>query len=426
MGRRPQRDGTSMRAMKKRWRTPWSLAGALLMFAGPAAAQDASPPMFSFSGFGTLGVVHSSERHADFTASPSKPYGAGYTRAWSAEPDTLVAAQVSAQLTQRLSAVVQLVSEQGFDHSYRPHVEWANLKLEATPDFSIRVGRTVLPVRMLAEVRKVGYAHPWVRPPVEVYALVPVTSNDGVDASYRMRVGAGTNTFQLMAGRTDLKFAGATSHARDLVVSVSTLELGHATVRANLGRARITIPALDPLLDGFRAFGPAGAAIAGRYEMKGRPMSLVALGASYEPPSWFAIGEWTRVSGGGVLGTKSAWYASGGYRIGKFTPYSTYGSSTADNLSDPGLTVAALPPHLAAPASALNLGLNRILGAKIVQRTISVGMRWDAAKNTAVKLQFDRTRIATGSNGALRNVQPGFEPGGKVNLLSASVDFVFR
>jgi len=415
-----------MRAMK-RWCGPLrAAAGGLLLSAGPAAAQDASPPVFSFSGFGTLGVVHSSERHADFTASPSKPYGAGYTRAWSAEPDSLIAAQVSAQLTQRVSAVVQLVSEQGFDHSYRPHVEWANLKFQVTPDFSIRAGRTVLPLRMLAEVRKVGYAHPWVRAPVEVYGLVPVTSNDGVDASYRMRVGAATNTFQLTAGRTDLRFPGATVQARDLVVLVNTLEFGHATVRANLGRARITLPALDPLLDGFRAFGPEGAAIADRYEMKGRPVSFAALGASYEPQSWFAIGEWCRVSSGGILGTKSAWYVSGGYRIGKFTPYSTYGRARADNLFDPGLAVAALPPHLAEPARALNFGLNTTLGAKVVQRTISVGMRWDAAKRTAVKLQFDRTRMASGSNGALGNIQPGFQPGGKVNLFSASVDFIFR
>jgi hypothetical protein len=403
------------------------VAGGLWSCAGLAAAQDASPPMFSFSGFGTLGVVHSSRLDADFTGGPSEPFGAGYTHAWSAEPDTLVAAQVSAQLTQRLSAVVQLVSEQGFDHSYRPRVEWANVKFQVTPDLSLRAGRTVLPLLMLADVRKVGYARPWVRPPVELYGLVPVTSSDGLDASYRWAVGAGTtSTFQLTAGRTDSDFPGATSKARDLVVFVDTFEFGHATVRANFGRARITLPALDPLIEGYRAFGPAGAEIADRYEMKERLVNFVGLGASYEPPDWFAMGEWSYLKGDGVLGTKSAWYVSGGYRIGKLTPYATYSSATADNLFDPGLNVAALPPYLAAPAIALNLGLNATLGAKVVQSTMSLGMRWDATQHTAVKVQFDRTRIASGSNGALGNLQPGFQQGGKVDLFSASVDFIFR
>jgi hypothetical protein len=155
-------------------------------------------------------------------------------------------------------------------------------------------------------------------------------------------------------------------------------------------------------------------------------VNFVALGASYEPPSWFAMGEWSRVSGGGIIGTKSAWYVSGGYRIGKFTPFVTYGRSKADNLFDPGLGVATLPPYLAEPAGALNQGLNDTLGAKIVQRTTSVGMRWDASKNTAVKLQFDQMQIASGSDGALANIQPGFQPGRKVHLFSASVDFMFR
>ena len=58
----------------------------------------------------------------------------------------------------------------------------------------------------MTDSRKIGYANPWVRPPVEVYRLVPVTSNDGVDVSYRLRVRSATNTFQVTAGRSDSRF----------------------------------------------------------------------------------------------------------------------------------------------------------------------------------------------------------------------------
>src|SRR5882672_4713402 len=105
-----------------------------------ARAAEADAPMFSFSGFGTLGVVHSSETQADFTSSILKPNGAGHSHSWSADVDSLIAAQVSANFTPRLSAVLQVISEQHYDGTYRPHVEWANIKYQFTPDFGVRVG----------------------------------------------------------------------------------------------------------------------------------------------------------------------------------------------------------------------------------------------------------------------------------------------
>ena len=116
-------------------------------YASLASADDpvSTPPKFVFSGFGTLGVVHSSEDQADFTSTFFKPNGAGYSHAWSGAVDSLLAVQVVAKPTAKLSAVVQVISEQRYDGTYWPHVEWANVKYQFTPDFSVRVGRTVLP-----------------------------------------------------------------------------------------------------------------------------------------------------------------------------------------------------------------------------------------------------------------------------------------
>src|ERR1700722_15366322 len=77
-----------------------------------AASDDTNPSMFSFSAFGTLGVVHSSEDRADFTASPLAPDGPGFTDAWSPDVDSRLGAQVMARFTAQLSAMLQVVSEQ--------------------------------------------------------------------------------------------------------------------------------------------------------------------------------------------------------------------------------------------------------------------------------------------------------------------------
>jgi hypothetical protein len=101
------------------------------------------------------------------------------------------------------------------------------------------------------------------------------------------------------------------------------------------------------------------------------------------------------------------------------------GSGSSDNLSDPGLDLSTLPPFLVGTAAGLNATLNSLLRQKVVQDTISIGGRWEMTRNAALKLQFDHTRIGAGSNGLMTNLQPDFQPGGKVNLVSATIDFVY-
>ncbi|MBK7473893.1 MAG: hypothetical protein IPI73_27815 [Betaproteobacteria bacterium] len=390
-----------------------------------ARADSSASPQFLFSGFGTFGVVHSSERNADFTYTAVKPRGAGFSRNWSPEIDSLIAAQVSASFTPALSAVVQVIAEQNYDHSYRPHIEWANIKYQFTPDFSVRAGRIVLPIFMAADTRKIGYANPWVRQPVEVYSLAPISTSDGLDASYRLQLGAATNSLQASIGREDKRFPSATAKARALLTVVNTIEHGYATLRVSYARARITISDFDPLFDAFRQFGPEGTALADKYNVNARLMSLIGVGAGFDPGPWFVQGEWSRVDGRSIFGRKSAWYVGGGYRFGKLTPYAAYAAAKADNLSDPGLALSNLPPYLAGPASGLNAGLNELLRVKLVQDTLTVGARWDFVRNAALKVQFEHTRIGAGSTGGLGNLQPGFRPGGSLNVISATIDFVF-
>jgi hypothetical protein len=53
---------------------------AMLFYAAGARAGDRVAPAYSFSGFGTVGLVHSSEDQADYTSSPwYKPSGAGHS-----------------------------------------------------------------------------------------------------------------------------------------------------------------------------------------------------------------------------------------------------------------------------------------------------------------------------------------------------------
>lgn len=406
-----------------------ALAPAVLAAASVCAQET---PNLSFSGYATLGIAHSDNRDADYLADVFKPDGPGHTHAWSADVDSRAAVQATANLTSRLSAVLQVITQQGYDGSYRPTVEWANVKYQLTPDVAVRGGRVVLPVFMVTDYRRVGYANPWVRPPVELYSMVPITTIDGLDGAWRTSFGDARNTLQATFGRADAKFPDSsgfnagTAEVRDAFAVADTIEYGAVTLRLNYGRADLTVKAIAPLMNGFRMFGPPGAAIAERFDVNGRKVDFVGLGATYDPGKWFAMAEAARFDTHSLLGAKRAWYASGGYRFGAFTPYATYARISAGSpTSDPGLPLAGLPPEAAGTAAFLNAALNKQLSLLTQQRTVSVGVRWDVSRSVALKAQYDHIRTDDNSFGTFGNIQPGFTPGTRVGVLSAVADIVF-
>ena len=396
-----------------------------------AIGEDTEPSsassVFSFSGFGTVGETHSSETNADFTSSIFNPNGAGHSRSWSPTVDSLIGGQISARFTPELSAVVQVIAEQNYDGTYTPHVEWANIKYQFTPDLSIRIGRVELPTFLFSDTRNVGYTFPWVRPPIEVYSLIPITASDGGGFSYRLNSGDVINTTQgsYVQSNTPQPDNRGSAIARHSINFSNTTEFKSLTFRISYQHALLTIASLDGFLDTFRMFGPQGIAIADKYDSDNKPVVTEVVGASYDPGPWFVISEWGHARLNSFLGEETSWYASGGYRAGQFTPYVTYARESAVSNSDPGLTLTGLPPGAAGFAAGLNAGLNAILRSIPDQRTISLGARWDFAKNIDLKAQFDHTRLGPNSDGTLINIQPGFQPGGTVNLFSATLDFVF-
>ena len=404
-----------------------ALAVAVLVHPAAAEADETGESRFTLNGFGTLAVVHSDEDQADFVSNQLAPDGAGYTRAWSPEVDSRFGLQLTAKLTPRLTGVLQLITEQRYDESYTPSVEWANLKYDITPDLSVRVGRMVLSSFMVSEYRKVGYATPWVRPPEEVYSLVPITNFDGIDFSYRTRFDGFTNILRgSYGGKVEKLPDGSDVTSRSSVTLTDTLEWGATTLFASYHRTRLTIDAINSLFDAFKPFGPEGDAIADRYDVDDKLFEDKTVGARYDPGDWFVMGELTHSNSKTFAGDIRSWYLTGGYRFGAVTPYVTLARiRIVSSTSDPGLSLGGLPPPVAAQAAGLNAVLNGLLGSAAQQKRVALGVRWDFARNAALKVQYDWLNLDDGSSGVLLNTQPGFEPGGRVDLFSVALDFVF-
>jgi predicted porin len=402
---------------------PLTAALAVVGFAC-GAAHGQSMPRVKLSGFGTLAATHSSEGNADFVTNRVQPNGAGASRSWSATTDSKVGVQGDVVFSERLSGVVQLVSQHGDDNNFMPQLEWANLKYQVTPDLSVRVGRTAMPFFLYSDTRLVGYAQPWVRPPLEAYIIQPNTKSDGIDVMYRTEFGGLAHNLQAFYGANKVTTASGEAKGPVNWGLNDTAQMGDLTLRAAYTYSRVSIPSLDALNAGFAAFsavpGPAGAEaarLAATYYAKDMDFRTLALGASYDPGRWFLTGEYINFRGSGFIRGTQAWYVSGGYRLGSFTPYLTYANSKNHTRQEAGIPLPAAAP--------LNAALAGIVGNSGKQETVSLGLRWDFARNTDAKVQYDRVNLGTNSMGYFTNPTPSYKPGGSANIVTVSVDFVF-
>lgn len=407
-----------------------SCAAVLAAFACGAAASDgdaASGPELSFSGFGSLGAAHASIRSADFTSSIMKYSGAGRSKRWSPHVDSRLGLQLDLAVDKQWSAVLQAVSEQRSDGSYKPVIEWANIKYQVTPDLSLRFGRIALPVFLAADYRKIGYAYPWVRPPVEMYNAIPLSNSDGIDASYRWNVGALKNVTQGFFGSTRKPlWDNATLAAHGIAGLSHTTSYRNASMRVSLLKADLSIDLARELFNGYRQFGAPGIALAERFDVDHQRVYAMSAGMNYDPGNWFVTGELGRIKSWSYLGDTYTAYASAGYRFGDLTPYLSYAIVDPDSaISDPGLSPGGLPPALAYTATILNAHLNRLLSTIAVQSTFTAGARWDLQPNLALKVQYDRVCPQAGSRGSLVNVRDDYVSDRTVHVASAVLDFVF-
>ncbi len=399
----------------------WFVAATL------ARADEAPPSGLRLSGFGTLGYVHSNERQADFSAGVFTPGAAGASGAWSADVDSRLGLQADWLLAPQWSAVVQLVSERSLLNGYAPQVEWANLKYQLSPDLNLRLGRIALPLLLVGDYRKAGYALPWVRPPVELYAAIPLTSSDGIDASYRWASGDISHVTQLFYGHADRGIQPQLRAKAQAMTGLShTASSGPLTLRLSAMTMRVSANLATTLFEGLRQSGASGAALAQRYALDNSRTGALALGLSYDSCEWFVNAEAGSLISHSLLGHRSAAYLSGGLRYGDWTPYLSYAAAWANSAtSTSGPEMLRRDAASLAAAARMNGGLNYLLSSVPHQHSVTAGLRWDVASSSAIKLQYERLMPVSDSRGTLINTQPEFRSGHAIGVLSVAVDFVF-
>lgn len=394
---------------------PRLIAGALALAGSLGTAWSAE---YSVSGYATLGASKLSTNQASYRATSMQ--GPGASDDWNTGVDTRAGLQLTAKADARLSGTVHLLSEKGYRNSYTPSVEWAYLKYEAMPALTLRAGRLGLPGFMLSDYLRVGYSMTAVHGPVEVYSQLPISNFDGADALWRTSLGGVGLTVQPFVGHSEIRarFSDASgSKARgntNLYGANVVGEIGDWTLRIGRIEADVNMESdqTNTLLENLRTFGAT--ATANKLDYRGKHSSFTGLGVTYDNGKALLQSEYTIRKAGGFLADSHGWYVLGGYRIGNLTPYAI---AARQRTSYDPVPASGIPM--------LDGFVNGLLMAgNTSQKSWSAGVRWDFAKNLALKAQYDRITPNNGSNAGLL-MYGGSTPLGSQNVVSVTLDTVF-
>jgi hypothetical protein len=419
---------------------PACLGGVLCLLAGAVAAQPAASLTqdLRFSGFGTIGVarIEAPEGWA-YGREASQPQNVNPNRA---DLDTRLGLQLNYAPSPSFEIVGQAILTRRPDSASDSNaVEWGFAAYRPSPEWTLRLGRVNLDSFTLSDHRNVGFAYAFARPPIEFYAQLPSTL-DGADIERVWnRDGAHWRT-KAFYGRSKIAYDDPNRAAtfRDSFGWFISREADGLTLRLNVSQARvgIAVPAeARPLFDGLRGLSELpladvaaqASALLQRLSVDGIKHSYVSLGIQYEIGHWLLAGELMRVRGS-PSSSFSAGYASVARRFDAVTVYTVASriASSTPAVVAPDWAVPLTP--VIGPAAAQQAQFLGSTAATLAnnfraqQDTLSLGARVDLGPQTALKVQWDRIRVAP--NGSVLWGNASAQPA-RARMTSVSLDFIF-
>jgi hypothetical protein len=306
---------------------------------------------------------------------------------WTGKLDNRVGLQAAWQVNEQIALIGQgLVSRNG-DNDLEAGLPWAYLRWRPDPNWEARLGRFRQTLFLITDSFDVGYAHPWVRPPVELYSMVgEMTSVDGAQLRYRHAMDGYSLGATFHAGTSRIeRQAYDTYNPRNLGLTLA-LSNPNLTLQGTLisADADTRVAAVDRVADLVATQNPE---VAREYRLGSSDGLLYgALGMRYEKGGWLFMSEaaTTRLKHR-ALTDRNAWYLTVGKTIGDWTPYLTYSQLKMRHWrAEDRLT--------GVPLQAINALLERRYQN---QKTWSLGVRWDFMEGMALKGQWDRVRPET-------------------------------
>ncbi|RIX45667.1 MAG: hypothetical protein D3M94_12655 [Rhodocyclales bacterium GT-UBC] len=383
---------------------------AALVFAWPLGGRADEVPAFSLQGFGTLGLARTTSQEARFVRDLTQPTGAG--RQWDGRIDSVLGLQANWQFSSSLEFVAQAVSRFRYDQTYTPELSWAFFRYDPNPQLSLRAGRLGTEFFMMADSRMVGYSYLPVRPPGDFFWYLPFLGIDGADVAMIFPVGEDVLRGKLYYGVSDANIPLAD---RQWKIDGSKMAGGYVDYQSGPWLFRVSYANIlfsnDMPIDDIlgRTLPPGMAAQARSFLAAANTRShYYSIGVIYDRGPWQVQLMLNDINQGSqIFQSSKGGYALVGYRVSAYTPYFGYSRIFSDSRGN-----------------TLNPVVARIMAdSHVDQYTTILGVRWDVARNIALKAQWDGIHGQPDSIFPYRLETDAFK--GKLDVFSVTMDFVF-
>jgi len=330
------------------------------------------------SGFATVGVTKSD---VDFETADRE-----FTEELNFSTDTKAGLQADFDIAEQWHATIQFTANAY--ENWNTEVEWAFIKYQPRRNLWFRVGRLRFPLYYFSESLDVGFAYPWVRPPMAFY-VTSIANFEGMDATYSFYTGEFTHEISLHMGATEGKLpAGLETKVEDirgLVYQITFYDFG---LRFMTQKSTVTndFSVIQPLsflgeLSDKSQFSSVA------FSYIGENLYLLVEGILIDS-------EWTFIREG------EQGQATIGYQWGPWMPFASYTYTSTSNEDK------AKYPDIFDPQVQLD--------------NSAVGLRYDINSNVNLKLQYDHFYNLGGTSSS--NFQ-GLEEGTDVYTINVNAIF---
>ena len=398
---------------------------AMLLASSMSQAEVSLNENWSFSGYGTLGVLYNNDLDARYYRDLNQRFS-NFGRA-SYEPDTRMGLQLSYRPGPSFSAEVQTLTRYGLSNRFQTKVFSALLRWNLPGQWKVRAGVVPLESFYRTDSIHVGYAYLWARPPAEMYSYNIAKNYRGLSIQKQFWAGTDHSEVHLFGGYLGNPIAldgGEDFKKYRSTAAGFALKINSGFTDFSIGYTRYDIDDKTALQgeNNIFIYPPFGAAISD--EQMAFLASALAndfsvdygyLGLATELGNWRIEAAAGKVHSGYVsLDGHYSGYLSVGYRRSGWTPYVR--ASYAHN-DPPQRLTTPLPPEVG------QVILADVRSAETNQTNLAFGARLDLSNRVALKLQYNYVRNTEPQTYIWRNEQPGWD--GINHFVSAVVDFTF-
>jgi hypothetical protein len=329
------------------------------------------------------------------------------------ENDSHYGVNLRTQVSDRVSGAAQLLAT-ATNSNFNLDAEWAYLSYQMSADVSLRAGKLNLTTFLLSDYAKVGYLHPWIRPPVEVYNNNPLRNFLGMEILHLNRFGRTAKlTSQFFIGSAQADNGAMHMKANDGYGVNFQLDTPGFTLRAG---------AISPVIQ-VEAFNPLENRTVELLDEDDRGV-MYTVGFSVDVNNFImyseAVATDTEGQTRGIFPNQKGAYLTLGYNIGKFLPHVTFGSSSGEVYTGP--TNLLDPLCGGAPGSGCAVTANVVQAPK-TQDSVALGLKYTIDDSVSIKFEIQKVDLTNGKGTGFATLEdPTVE---SFNVMSVAMDAIF-